>query len=179
MRVTAIDFSLTSTGLASISDSGVYVQRVQSKPSGDNLPARSRRMRALADEAFRFCRYSDLVVIEGPAYASDTGKAHDRSGCWWMIVGRLTGQEVPVVEVPPSTMKVWALGVGGGKNAGKDMVLAETINTYGHLVRITGNDVADALQLCTMGWAHLTGNPLVSLPEKHTRALKAVRWADR
>lgn len=174
MRVVAVDFSLTNTGVAVIEDGRVKVKRCQSKPTGDTLAARSLRMRRLAGEIVSLCAGADSVVVEGPAYASDTGKAHDRSGCWWMIVGHLTAAGIPVTEVPPATLKVWALGTGRGD---KDLVLATTIHNYGHLVRITSNDTADAVQLASLGWHHLTGNPLIPLSKQHTRALASVRWA--
>lgn len=175
-RVVAVDFSLTSTGLACIDADGPRVERVQSKApavDGHLLAVRSARMRRIAGTVHDHCAGADLVVIEGPSYDSGTGKAHDRSGAWWMIVGRLTGAGVPVVEIPPSTMKVYALGTGRGD---KDLVLATTIHRYGHLCRVLGNDQADALQLAAMGWHHLTGSPLIDLPQTHTRALTAVKW---
>lgn len=171
--VVGIDWSLSSSGVVRATDTGqMSTHRVQSKPTADTLHARSLRIRKMAMNVIGLTVGADLVVIEGPAYASDTGKAHDRSGGWWLIVARVTALGIPIAEVPPPTLKVWLTGKG---RRSKDEVLADTIHRYGHLTDIRSNDVADALGLATIGLAHL-GHPLVDLPLTHTRALAGVKW---
>lgn len=182
--VVGLDSSLTSYGLARldlpglIPDPSVRVSRLTSKPPPADevtLDTRSHRLRRLAGGAFNACAGADLVMIEGPSYASDSGAAHDRAGLWWMVVGRLTGQGYTVVEVPPSTVKVYATGNGG---APKDQVLAAVIRRY-PAVEVSGNDEADALVLAAMGARHL-GQPIEpDLPQTHLRAMKAVKWPTR
>lgn len=179
MKVTGIDSSLTSAGVAQIAwrDSPnpmVTLDRVQSKGTKfDTIAQRSIRLRTMAGRITGLAVGSDLVVIEGPSFASSGGSGHDRSGLWWLIVARLTGMNLPVVEVPPTTLKVYATGRG---RVDKDEVLAAVIKRYAHAADVTGNDVADALALAAIGMRHL-GVPIEpSLPETHTRALKGIKF---
>ena len=170
--------SLTGTGLARIDSHGgeltVQTSTVGSGSTGSSIPGRSDRLRRLASQIIAACDGADLVVVESPAYSSNSGHAHDRSGLWWLVLARLTAHDVPVVEVRPNTLKVYA--TGGGR-ASKDMVLAQTVRRYGHLVPdLSSNDEADGLVIASMGWHRLTGRPVVKLPETHTRALAAPEW---
>lgn len=173
--IIGLDLSLTSTGLARINDGEVTLRRVQSKPppaARVTLASRSLRLRKIAGEVFDYCTGADLVVVEGPSYASDSGAAHDRAGLWWLILARLTGQGYNVVEVPPTLVKQYATGKG---NAPKDAVLAAVVRRYPH-VNVDQNDVADALVLAAMG-ARFTRQPIDGdLPQTHTRALARVKW---
>ena len=187
-RVVGLDLSLTSTGMASINAhrgmvSTVAVRRAESKARpvrrGDpphTIGERSRRLRDLTARITSHCAHADLVVVEGPSYASDTGKAHDRAGLWWLVVARLTGAGLQVVEVPPTNVKMYALGRGAGANTGKDAVLAAVIRRY-PAVEVTGNDEADALLLAAMG-ARFINHPIEpdGLPQTHLRAMNGVRW---
>ena len=120
-------------------------------------------------------RGADLVVIEQPAYSQSGGSTHDRSGFWWMVVGRLLAAEVPVAEVTPGGVKKYATGSG---SSGKDAVLAAVIRRY-PAVAVSGNDEADALVLAAMG-ARWLGAPLeASLPAVNLQAMEAVRWPER
>lgn len=184
IRITGLDLSLTSTGVCRIElEPGVLgpspvivtTRRIESKPTKDpTLAQRSTRLRKIAGDVTGLCAGSDLVCVEGPTYASTTGAAHDRAGLWWLIVGRLTGAGLNVVEIPPSNLKTYATGRG---NSGKDQVLAAVVMRYQHLVEVTGNDVADAVVLASMG-ARWIGQPVEeSLPATHARATRTVRWA--
>lgn len=182
--VIGLDLSLTGTGVARIATStatpAVAVQLVTSKArarrKGDPAPTigeRSLRLRRLAGPITELCAGANLVVVEGPSYASDSGAAHDRAGLWWLVVARLTGAGLNVVEVPPSVVKTYATGKG---NASKDAVLAAVVLRYQHQLTVPGNNEADALVLAAMG-ARFTGTPLEqSLPQTHTRAMTSVRW---
>lgn len=152
----------------------VSVARIVSKPSKDpTLADRSVRLRKLAQQATQACVGADLAVVEGPTYASTTGAAHDRAGFWWLVVGRLTGAGLNVVEVPPASVKTYATGKG---NAGKDQVLAAVVLRYRHHVEVTGNDEADGLVLAAMG-ARFARVPIEdTLPQTHLRAMTGVRW---
>lgn len=177
MRVVGLDLSLSSTGIALVEGSGmVHLNRVQSKPTGNTVEDRSLRLRSLAGTIHDLADVDpDLVLVESPTYSSKvTGSQHDRSGLWWMVVGRLTGHRIPVVEVAVSTLKTYALGKGSGKGTDKDQVLAAVVRRYLD-IDVDGNDKADALVLAAMGARHL-GHPVDTLPDTHTRALKAVKW---
>lgn len=182
--VTGLDLSLTHTGVTRIAQGDalgheVRVRSVLSKPparrKGDPPPSvavRSARLRRLAGEIVTLCAGSDLVCVEGPSYASQGAGTWDRAGLWWLVVGRLTGAGLNVVEIPPSNVKTYATGKG---NADKDAVLAAVVRRYTH-VEITGNDEADSVVLAAMG-ARFAGFPIeASLPQTHLRSVETVRW---
>lgn len=177
MKIAAIDFSMTSTGLARQEvGQPVEVRRFQTKPpsaASVTLATRSTRLRKIAHEVTQFCVGADLVVIEGPTYASDSGAAHDRAGGWWLIVARLTGAGMNVVEVSPTALKTYATGKG---NSSKDQVLASVVRRYPD-IDVSGNDIADATVLLAMGLRFI-GLPLetTDLPQTHLRGMKSVKW---
>lgn len=186
-RIIGLDLSLTRTGVTRIEQGDALGHAVECRSvvvkaravrRGDpphTLAERSVRARRLAGEVTTLCVGADLVVVEGPSYASDSGKAHDRAGLWWLVVARLTGGGLNVVEAPPAAVKMYALGKGGGAGTGKDDVLAAVVRRYPH-VAFSGNDEADSLVLAAMG-ARFAGFPIEpDLPKTHTRALDQVRW---
>lgn len=187
-RIVGVDVSLASTGLALVEArdgavAEVAVRRVTSKAKprrkGDQpIPLRDRsvRLRSLAQSITSYCAGADLVVVEGPSYASTGSGTWDRAGLWWLVVARLTGAGLNVIEVPPTNVKLYALGKGSGAGTDKDQVLAAVVRRYPHVI-VTGNDEADALLLAAMG-ARFAGVPIEpdGLPQTHLRAMKAVRW---
>ena len=186
-RIVGLDLSLTGTGIATVEyhPLGVGVARVTSKGparrKGDPpvpLSARSLRLRRLAGGIVDRCVGADLVVVEGPSYGSEGAGTWDRAGLWWLVVARLTGAGLPVVEVPPSNVKMYALGKGSGAGTGKDEVLSAVIRRYLPVVEVPGNNEADALVLAAMG-ARFTGAPIEpggDLPVANLRAMTTVRW---
>lgn len=191
VRITALDISLTGTGIADVTDLGgparqITVGRVSSAPpkrrKGDPGPTtaqRSARLRSLAGQITARCAGADLVVVEGPSYASEGAGTWDRAGLWWLVVARLTGAGLNVVEVPPSNVKLYAVGKGSGAGTGKDEVLAAVIRRYFGVVEVPGNNEADALTMAAMAARYL-GHPIEPggiIPAKHVTALDKVRWA--
>ncbi|UQS95197.1 RuvC-like resolvase [Pseudanabaena phage Pam4] len=183
MKILGLDLSLSSTGVAHVTttpdgwqaETSRVVVKARHVPRGGEphtLAERSVRLRRLAGLITDHARGADLVVVEGPSYASDTGKAHDRAGLWWLVVGRLTGAGLQVVEVPPSTVKTYATGKG---NAGKDEVLAAVVRRY-PTVEVRDNNEADALVLAALGARFLRLPIEPDLPKTHLRALTGVRW---
>lgn len=175
--VVGLDLSLTGTGVAVVSMGTAATRTFGTKTAGDELPARADRLTGLAGQIVQAVATAgpELVVIERPAYSSNSGSVTDRAGLWWLVVARLIrGLQLPVVDVVNNHAKMYGTGKG---NAGKDLVLAEVVRRYGHLVPlIASNDEADALVLASMGYHHLTGHALVDLPQTHHRAIAAVRW---
>ncbi len=181
IRVLGVDLSLAYTGLGfgGVDAEGrvtLSVGRVKSKApqgiaAGDELAATSLRLRGIVTQLWPHVQVCDLLVIEAPAYSSDTGKAHDRSGLWWMLVARATACGIPVAQIRSNTLKVYATGVGRGD---KDEVLAQVVRRYPD-VDVRGNNEADALILAAMGLHHL-GHPYADLPQAHTRAMAAPSW---
>ncbi len=176
-----VDLSLTSTGLA---DNRGRAQRVRTKAC-DGVPATVRRLATISREVHSFAtmtagedgvdgpRYAadpaDLVVIEGPSFASTSGQQHTRGGLWWSVVDALHWADLPILVIPPTTRAMYATGRG---NAGKDEVLAAAIKRYPKW-DITGNDIADATILAAIG-ARLLGHPVDDVPKTHLRALAKV-----
>ena len=179
-RVVGVDLSLTSTGLA---DNRGRVDRVQTKslPSTAAVGDVLDRIHRIVTAVETFARMSDgadgryaadladLIVVEGPSYASTGGQQHTRGGLWWVAVGTLDSIG-SVLVVPPSSRAMYATGKG---TSGKDAVLAAAIRRY-QAVDITGNDVADATILAAIG-ARLLGHPIDDLPKTHLRALDKLR----
>lgn len=185
--VTGLDLSLTRTGVtriitypdrpADITCRSVMI-KARHVPRGGvphTLAERSTRLRRIAGDVTTLCAGSDLIVVEGPTYSSDSGKAHDRAGAWWLIVGRLTGAGLQVVEVSPTALKTYALGKGAGAGTGKDDVVTAVVRRYA-TVEFSGNDEADSLVLAAMGARFLSQPIETDLPKTHTRAMDSVRW---
>lgn len=176
-RIVGLDLSLTSTGLVRGTVGALpTIERITSKPPPANkvtLGTRSTRLRSLAGQITERCAGADLVVVEAPTYSGKTtGSAHDRAGLWWLVVARLTGAGLQVVEAELHAVKMYATGRG---NADKDAVLAAVVRRY-PLLEVTGNDEADALVLYAMG-ARFTGTPLEPvLPAQNLRAMDRVAW---
>ena len=172
-RIVGIDLSLTSTGVAVITDRYIHTDRITSTGhKDDSLSERRQRLHDLALAIRNHVLTTDLVVIEQPAYSRKTGHMHDRSGLWWLVVDRLEHYATEIVEVPPTARSKYATGKG---NAAKDHVLAAVIRRYPE-VEVTGNDEADALVLAAMG-ARALGHPIeVSLPQTHLDAMAKVAW---
>lgn len=180
MIVVGLDLSLTSTGIARIwidhdpaAPPHTLVDRVTSTGKEDaTVMQRHNRLMRLRKQISSLALPADLAVIEAPAYSRTAGHQHDRSGLWWAVVRNLFMNDVPVVEVPPTTRARYACG----KAAKKDAVLAAVVRRYPD-VEVTGNDEADALILAAMGARHL-GSPIDDLPKTHLAAMDAVRWPE-
>lgn len=171
MKIVGIDLSLSSTGLAVITNGRADVVRHTTAPVGDDLARRHRRLLEIADVVRTWASGADLAVLEGPAYASVTGHQHDRSGLWWIVAHRILGSGLPLGIVPPTSRARYATGKG---NAPKDGVLAAVIRRYPE-VNVTGNDQADALILAAMG-ARRLGHPIDVVPKVALTAMAGASW---
>ena len=160
--VMGLDPSLTGSGMAGTG----WSQRLNIKGSGVN------RLRAIRHEIAKHAAQTDteVVLIEGPAFMSSTGHAHERAGLWWLVCEQLDAAGIEVISVSPNSLKKYATGKG---NADKDEVLAAAIR---RLPSFTGtkNDEADAAWLHAMGDDHFNG--VVHVPESHRVALEKVPW---
>lgn len=176
LPVVGVDLSLQSTGIATAA--GV---RTITSTGRQGAPLRARHAR-LVDIATQVCLavseaaapHTALIVIEGPALSRNSGHVWDRAGLWWCTVDELLAAGHLVAEVPPTTLKRYALGKGvGDKGAMADAAARRLpdVHTGGQ------NDAVDALWLRAMGM-HRYGNPLCTLPKAHAAALDAVAWPD-
>ena len=166
-RVLGVDLSLTSTGLADGARSWLLKTTGH---RGDSLASRATRLAGIRDGVLAAAAGAALVVVEGPSLgqARQSG-VHDRSGAWWHVVGALLAAGIPVAEVPPASLKRYAVGKG---NASKDQVLVAAVRRLPGFDG--GNDQADASWLAAMALDVLTG--VSHVPESHRAALTAVRW---
>lgn len=162
MKVTGVDLSLTGTGLASIDDQFgepyVHTKVLTSKPDNGTVHNRYKRLEAIASRVIKFCEGSNLVVIEGPSYASAGRGTFDRAGLWWWVVSILELTEVPCIEVPPNTRRKWATNNG---QASKAAVAVAVGRMWPEVTTVDDND-ADALALATIG-AQILG---MTVPER-------------
>lgn len=174
--IVGIDPSLTSTGIA-IKDHEGHISRERVRSTGkktDTWDMRGARIKRLAETIVGHVAPNSLVIIESPSYGSISTSAHDRSGLWWAIHQKLTAKGCDIIPATPSQRMMYATGKGGGKDAGKDMVLAQTIRRYPD-IDITGNDIADAVIFLAIG-CRLLGQPLEdSLPQSHINALNKLK----
>lgn len=176
LPVVGVDLSLQSTGLATAT--GV---RTITSSGRDGAPLRTRHARLVDITTRVVLAVSDaaaprtaLVVIEGPSYNSKGGKTHERAGLWWMVVDELLSAGHLVAEVPPPTLKKFALGRGVGD---KGAMVDAAARRLPHWTTGGQNDAVDALWLRAMGM-HRYGVPLCSVPKSHAEALGAVAWPD-
>lgn len=170
-HVVGVDPSLTSTG---ISD-GTQTWLIRSRGhKTDTLDDRAQRLDKLVVGITGHIGYPDLVLIEGPAFASTSGHMHDRSGLWWLIVLALRDAAVPVVEIPPTKVKTYATGKG---NANKGAIVDATARRFPDVDTAGDDNACDALWLAAMGLDHL-GRAPVQLPQTHRRALDSVTWPE-
>jgi Holliday junction resolvasome RuvABC endonuclease subunit len=162
--ILALDLSLTATGWASETGSGVLV------PPG----AASRgvaRLRWIRDAVLGLARGAELVVLEGYAFGARGRAVVSLGELGGAVRVALADAGIPWVDVPPTCRALFAAGRG---NAPKDAVLAAAIRTLGY----AGHDhnEADAMWLLTMARTHYAGDVP---PEPRRRALAGVAWLKR
>lgn len=120
-----------------------------------------------------------LAVIEGSFSrpgASD-GPLHMLRG---VVLHWLWVQQIPYVDVQPSTVKVWATGSGatnGENKVTKDRVIEAVVSTYGRMFTIDprDSDQCDAVALLTLGMAAY-GQPIAPVGSHQRRALASPKW---
>ncbi len=177
MKVVGIDLSMTATGVAKIEervtvDPWPVVNVITSKPTGDGMDLQKRyeRLESIAASVIAECKEADLVLIEGPSFASHSKGTWDRAGLWWWVVSILSTIGTRVVEIPPNTVKKWATNSGGANKT----AVALAVSKLWPEVTITDDNAADALCLATIG-AQLLG---LAVPSRahHQKALEKVQW---
>jgi crossover junction endodeoxyribonuclease RuvC len=162
VNVLALDVSLTRTGWASAPDRCGVIDTGKLRGV--------ERLAVLADTVREYAQRADLVVIEGYAFASRNSQAHALGEAGGVVRLELHRLSVPVVEVPPKVLKVYAAGVG---NASKEQVLVQAVKRLGY--EGSDNNEADALWLWALA-VDAYGHPSVAVPKTHRRALPSVRW---
>lgn len=163
MKITAIDLSLRSTGFATDTGSGVLVPP---KALGLGMERNNWIMRQVLEKGAGV----DLLAIEGYSFGSQGRAVFDTAELGGIVRWALWSKGIPFVEVPPTSLKLFATGKGNSK---KDLVLAECIRRLGYSG--SSHDEADALWLRAMTLTAL-GEPIVTLPKQHESGLSKINW---
>lgn len=192
--IAGVDLSMTNTGVAVYrrpfitEPEETVLARVQTKPEtfasgpletlkgGKVRPSttwmdRHRRMSHIQAKVLEVVPTGSLVFVEAPAYGSAGAGTFDRSGLWWRLFVSLEYRQCRVIPVSPAQRMLYATGKGGGKDAGKDAVIAAVTRRYPWL-DVTDNNVADALVLCMMA-RRAAGDPgeIDGIPAANLKAL--------
>lgn len=162
-RVVGLDYSLTSTGLASTRPHEATLIRPRTKGH-----ARLQELKASVSHLIRQAR-PELVVIESGSYASTSSTFHQLAGGWWILAHEIHQLGIPYATVPPGTLKRFAAGSG---TADKKTMEAAARAAWPR-VPIQNDDAADAMFLAAMG-AHYLGKPIHRTPAPD--AVQAVDW---
>ena len=175
LNISAVDPSMTSTGLANVKvspDDLIEWQTalVKSVANGDAYAVLNARFDRMVDRVMWTMNQwgqPDLIVMEGPSMQSK-GRQHTMAGYWWKTYSALATL-APVLIVPPPNRAMYATGNG---SSGKDVVMLAASRKYPN-APITNNDNADAVVLAAMG-ARVMGQAVDSLPKTHLRALDKI-----
>jgi len=161
--VLGLDLSLAATGVC-------WVQPGDDTPDHFTIPTKPAqeigyRLELVLDQLQVITDVTSprLAVIELlPTHMKGTGQTGMVHG---IVRHHLWNHDVPVIDVPPATLKVWATGRG---NATKPDMRMEAFKRLD--VDERDDNRVDALWLWTLG-AHVLGDPVVDLPQTHLRAL--------
>lgn len=156
--VAGLDLSLTSTGLARITwGAGKAVADTCRFPTtghkGDTWETRAERIGYICSQIATTALPCDLVVVEGPSYASVSTSAHDRSWLWGKVFDRIARDDIPVVVIPPTRLKLYATGRG---NSDKREITKAVARMWPDVETRSG-DEDDALVLASIGLHMLAG----------------------
>lgn len=183
--IMGLDLSLTNTGMVIDRGGVTTLHRIRTKPeefatgpavkgkASTTWMDRQRRMAHIRQQIINWASAGLLVFVEAPSYGSAGSGTFDRSGLWWMVYDALVRAGARVVPVSPSQRMLYATGKGGGKDAGKDAVIAAVTRRYPWL-DVTDNNVADALVLAAMAM-RAAGDPLEepgTIPAANLKALE-------
>lgn len=159
--VVGLDLSLTSSGLARITwGLGTTVTETWHRGVGGLTtitdPAeRCRVLHGLKTDIVDWVAPCDLVVVEKLVPNPASRSTNERAALWYLVVSALVGRSVRVVELHPSTLKVYATGRGDAKKP--DMRAAA--RTAWPDVVTSCSDEDDALWLAGVGVHLLDGPP--------------------
>lgn len=190
MRLVGLDLSLRSTGIARVYlDDDGRVAGTHTDVTGEELDERAPldeqigRVDRVATSVVSLVGAPDLVVVEGPLPGGRAVGSSEEERAWLrgLVYRRIHRAGIPLVEVAPSTLKLYATGNG---RAGKPLVVQAVRRHYGDRFDIPlrksdgQQDVADAIALVAMA-ARSIGHPIDLDHPTRLRAMRAPRWANR
>jgi crossover junction endodeoxyribonuclease RuvC len=138
-------------------------------------PAAARgvqRLIAIRDAVLREAADCDLVVIEGPSFASRGRAIVSLGELHGVLRVGLHEAGIRYVDLAPAAVKTIATGRG---NASKEEVLVSAVKRLDYWGAIP--DVADALWLLEAARQQYGCSP-IELPKTHVRALRSVKWPE-
>lgn len=190
MRLVGLDLSLTSTGIARVvlADDG-HLVGTHTEATGEQLDERAPldeqigRVDRVATSVLALVGAPDLVVVEGPLPGGRAPGTSEEERAWLrgLVYRRLHRAGIPLVEVAPSTLKLYATGNG---RAGKPLVVQSIRRHYGDRFDIPlrksdgREDIADAIALVAMA-ARSVGHPIDLDHPTRERAMRSPRWTNR
>jgi len=118
--------------------------------------------------AFMDAEHPELVAIEGYSFNSRNSQAHALGELGGVIRLALHDLHVPCIDVPPSSLKLYATGKG---NAPKDAVYGAAIR---HGSPAVDNNQGDAWWLWCIA-CHILGYPQVEATAYRAKALVAIK----
>lgn len=177
------DLSLTGTGVARIgtinSELIVQTHRLASTgKKGATLDERTDRLLRLRNKVLDATLVDgppDVILLEGPAFASQVGQMWDRAGLWHLCVTAARHQGIPIVECAPTKLKKFITGKG---NADKTAVTS-AITRMWPAVTIGSDDEADALGLASIGAIHHRMPVPFLVLERHREAMAGLDLPER
>jgi len=171
VKILAIDPSLTHLGWAKSWDGEITYGVVKPPAPNGNPKAALARLLMLREAVLLAAQGMDLVVLEGYAYGAQ-GRAI-------VSLGELGGvlrlaffeKDVPVLEVPPSNLKIFATGKGTSK---KPELMAAAFKRLAY----QGSDEheVDALWLLALARYHYDELPPRFVPLGHLRGLDKLHY---
>lgn len=172
LTVIGLDLSLTGTGVAAIAvDTAALTTAVHSSPppAADTHAAHAARHRQLVDGIVNQVVAAEpaLVVVEGMQFSmkSRDSSSARRGFLWWAVIEGLCDAGVPLMEVTPQQIKLFATGKG---NASKSEVVGAYAKSWPDApMGRNVEDRADAAAAAALGAAYVG---VVGLPQSMTVA---------
>lgn len=165
-----LDLSLTSSGLARITwglgttVTETWHRGVDGLTTITDPAERCRVLHGLKTDIVEWAYPAQLVVVEKLVPNPASRSTNERAALWYLVASALVSRGVELVELHPSTLKVYATGRGDAKKP--DMRSA--VRLWWPDVVTTCSDEDDALWLAGVG-VHLQDGPL-PYPVAETRA---------
>jgi crossover junction endodeoxyribonuclease RuvC len=172
--ILAIDPSLAATGLAWWVDGRTRVTTVCTSPR-DRDEDRWHRIAMAILTRRDPTPGKTIAVIEGRITPGEDAvqTAMDLAELRGVIRYGLHQCRIPVAEMHPSTLKLWATGNG---RASKQSMMDAARGRLGHVAHCQDDNQADALWLLAAALHHYGAFPLWRPPVKNLRALSTPAW---
>lgn len=166
MNLLGLDISLTSTGYSHDGFTGL----ISVKSRG---PERLHQItRTVIDICLEYA--IDVVILEGYSFASRNSQAHSIGELGGCIRMSLWVDNIPYIEVPPTSRAKFATGKG---NSGKSEVISAISSKTGMLFSGAGaDDECDAWVLEQMGLTKL-GQSKYQWTKEQLSALDKIDWS--